>query len=68
MSTIITCFILFLFGNTFGASAVKGFAFTLILGILISLFSAMVVTRTLMRLVFAQPSEALEQNRALLGV
>jgi preprotein translocase subunit SecD len=68
MSTLITCVILFLFGNTFGASAVKGFAFTLILGILVSLFSAMVVTRTLMRLVFSQPTEAIEQNKALLGV
>ena len=68
LSTIITCVILFMFGNTFGASAVKGFAFTLILGILVSLFSAMVVTRTLMRLVFAQPSEALEHNKTLLGV
>lgn len=68
LSTLITCFILFLFGNTFGASAVKGFAFTLILGILVSLFSAMVVTRTFMRLVFSQPSEAIEKNKALLGV
>ncbi len=68
LSTLITCVVLFLFGNTFGASAVKGFAITLILGILVSLFSAMVVTRTLMRLVFSQPSEALEQNKTLLGV
>lgn len=68
LSTLITCVILFMFGNTFGASAVKGFAFTLILGILVSLFSAMVVTRTLMRLVFAQTSEMLENNKALLGV
>ncbi len=68
LSTLITCIILFLFGNTFGASAVKGFAFTLILGILVSLFSAMVVTRTFMRLVFSQPSETIEKNKALLGV
>jgi protein-export membrane protein SecD len=68
LSTLITCFILFLFGNTFGASSVKGFAITLALGILVSLFSAMVVTRTLMRLVFAQPSEAFQENKALLGV
>jgi preprotein translocase subunit SecD len=68
LSTLITCMILFLFGNTFGASAVKGFAITLILGILVSLFSAMVVTRTLMRVVLTQSSEALEENKALLGV
>jgi preprotein translocase subunit SecD len=68
LSTLITCAVLFIFGNTFGASAVKGFAITLALGILVSLFSAMVVTRTLMRLVFAQPSEAFQENKALLGV
>jgi preprotein translocase subunit SecD len=68
LSTLITCGILFIFGNTFGASAVKGFAITLALGILVSLFSAMVVTRTLMRLVLAQPTEAIQENRALLGV
>ncbi len=68
LSTLITCFILFIFGNTFGASAVKGFAITLALGIMVSLFSAMVVTRTLMRLVLAQPNEALQDNKALLGV
>ena len=68
LSTLITCGILFIFGNTFGASAVKGFAITLALGILVSLFSAMFVTRTLMRLVLAQPSEAIQDNRALLGV
>ncbi|MCS7060259.1 MAG: protein translocase subunit SecD [Anaerolineae bacterium] len=68
LSTLIICIILFLFGNTFGASAVKGFAITLALGILISLFSAMVVTRTVMRLVLYQQSEALEGRKALLGV
>lgn len=67
-STLIICFILFIFGNTFGASAVKGFAITLALGILVSLFSAMVVTRTLMRVVLYQQSEALEDKKALLGV
>jgi protein-export membrane protein SecD len=68
LSTLITCFILFLFGNTFGASAVKGFAITLVLGILVSLFSAMFVTRTLMRVVFSQTAESLQDNKALLGV
>ena len=67
-STLIICFILFIFGNTFGASAVKGFAVTLALGIMVSLFSAMVVTRTLMRVVLYQQSEALEDKKALLGV
>jgi len=45
-STLITCFILYLFGNTFGASMVKGFAITLALGVGVSLFTAIRVTRT----------------------
>jgi protein-export membrane protein SecD len=67
-STLLICAILFIFGNTFGASAVKGFAITLALGILISLFTAMVVSRTLLRLLFSRQSEALEGRKALLGV
>jgi protein-export membrane protein SecD len=67
-STLLICAILFIFGNTFGASAVKGFAITLALGILISLFTAMVVTRTLLRLLLNRQSEALEGRKALLGV
>lgn len=68
LSTLIICAILFVFGNTFGASAVKGFAITLTLGILISLFSAMVVTRTVMRLALYQQSEVFEGRKALLGI
>ncbi len=48
IATIITSVILFWFGSTYGASMVKGFALTLALGVLISLFSATVVTRTLL--------------------
>ena len=69
MSTLLTCLILFIFGGTFGASAVRGFALNLAIGIGMSLFSAMFVTRTLMRTAFGnQPSEATDQRRALLGV
>src|SRR5262249_35790383 len=50
-STLITSAILFLFGNTFGVSIIKGFAITLALGIIISLFTAITVTRTLLRLI-----------------
>ncbi len=50
-STLITCLILFVFGNTFGASMVKGFSITLALGVLISLFTAIIVTRTYLHLV-----------------
>jgi len=45
-STFITCVILYIFGNTFGASMVKGFALNLGLGVAISLFTAIIVTRT----------------------
>jgi len=45
-STLITCLILYIFGNTFGASMVKGFSITLALGVLVSLFTAIIVTRT----------------------
>jgi preprotein translocase subunit SecD len=50
-STLITSAILFLFGNSFGVSIIKGFALTLGLGILISLFTAITITRTLLRMI-----------------
>lgn len=50
-STLITCVILFWFGSTFGASMVKGFALTLALGVGVSLFTAIIVTRTFLHLV-----------------
>jgi len=46
LSTIITCIILYIFGSSFGASMVKGFSVTLALGVLVSLFTAINVTRT----------------------
>jgi preprotein translocase subunit SecD len=47
VSSLITCVILY----TFTSSSVRGFAVTLAIGILISLFSAISITRTLLRLV-----------------
>ena len=46
ISSIITCLILFWFGS----SIIKGFAITLGIGILVSMFSAITVTRTFLRL------------------
>jgi len=46
VATLITCMILYWFGDQFGASLVKGFALTLALGVLVSMFSAITVTRT----------------------
>lgn len=50
VSTLITCAILLWFGASFGASIVAGFALTLGIGVLVSLFTAVTVTRTFLRL------------------
>ncbi len=50
-STLITCVILYIFGNAYGASIVKGFSINLGLGVLVSLFTAVVVTRIYLHLV-----------------
>lgn len=49
ISTIMTCAILYWFGTTFGASMVQGFALTLGIGVLVSMFTAITATRTLIR-------------------
>jgi len=49
VSTLITSAILWWFGSQFNAALVKGFALTLSIGVLVSMFSAIVVTRTLLR-------------------
>lgn len=51
LSTLITCAILFWFGSTFGASIVKGFSLTLAVGVLVSMFTAIIVTRTFLHVV-----------------
>lgn len=48
MTTMLTCIILYFLGT----SVVKGFALTLFIGILVSLFTAITVTRNFMHLVF----------------
>ncbi len=50
ISTLITCAILYWFGSRLGASLVQGFAVTLFLGVSISMFSAIVVSRNLLQL------------------
>lgn len=50
-ATLITTMILYWFGSSFGVSIIKGFALTLGLGIVVSLFTAVVITRTFLRLV-----------------
>ncbi|MHB1415390.1 MAG: protein translocase subunit SecD [Chloroflexota bacterium] len=49
ISTLITCGILFWFGTSFGASVIRGFALTLAIGVVVSMFTAITVTRTVLR-------------------
>jgi preprotein translocase subunit SecD len=65
ISTLITCAILFIFGNTYGAGLVKGFALTLGLGVAVSLFTGIWVTRTFLRLVLPRLSM---KHKAWFGV
>jgi len=60
-STLITCFILI----QFSTSVVKGFAITLGLGVIISMFSAIVITRNFLRMVIG---ERMGRKRWLLGI
>lgn len=53
VTTMITTFILYLFGNYTGTSIITGFALTLFIGVVISMFTAITVTRTLLRVVVA---------------
>ena len=51
ITTFIACFILFWLGGTFGAFMVRGFALTLFIGVALSMFTAIVITRTFLRLI-----------------
>ena len=67
LSTLISCAVLYWFGNNFGASVVKGFAITLSVGVLLSMFTAVFVTRTFMRGFLSTQGERLLGSRGLLG-
>jgi protein-export membrane protein SecD len=67
-STILICVVLFLFGQTPGASIVSGFALTLIIGLLINLFTAVVVTRTFLHLLVGVLRRPMSQRAWLAGV
>ncbi len=68
ISTLISCAVLFWFGSSFGASVVKGFALTLSIGVVLSMFTAVLITRTFMRTLFSFVT-GLEPaiNKALVG-
>jgi protein-export membrane protein SecD len=61
ISSIITCVIL----AWFGTSIIKGFAITLAIGILVSMFSAITVTRTFLRMIV---TKRLEGKLAWFGI
>jgi protein-export membrane protein SecD len=68
LSTIIICGILFTFGQTPGASIVSGFAVTLALGLILNLFTAIVVTRTFLYLLVGALKNILAARHWLMGV
>ncbi|HET8522426.1 MAG TPA: protein translocase subunit SecD [Thermomicrobiales bacterium] len=54
ISSMITCVILYWFGRYTGASIITGFALTLFVGVAVSMFTAIIVTRTFLRvMIFA---------------
>ncbi|MDQ6831913.1 MAG: protein translocase subunit SecD, partial [Chloroflexota bacterium] len=55
--------ILYVFGGITGTSVVRGFALTLLIGVLVSLFSAITVTRTFLRCLLS--SRGVSTNRWL---
>jgi len=55
VSTLITAFILWWFGRQLGADPMTSFAITLGIGVGVSMFSAIVVTRTFLRLMVGSP-------------
>jgi protein-export membrane protein SecD len=67
LSVIITCVVLFWFGSNFGATQVKGFAINLFIGVIISMFTAITVTRTLVRLAFRIAGPWLREHHWALG-
>ncbi|MEX2237433.1 MAG: protein translocase subunit SecD [Dehalococcoidia bacterium] len=64
-STLITCVILYFFGDAFDAALVKGFAIALAIGVLVSMFTAIVVTRTFLNILVGT---RFSRNRWLFGV
>jgi protein-export membrane protein SecD len=67
IATLVICAILWTFGRNFGASAVQGFAITLAIGVMISMFTAVIVTRTFVGLVIGRAAAWLRDRRWLLG-
>ena len=67
LTTLISCAVLYVFGNQFGASIVKGYALTLGMGVLLSMFTAIVVTRTFMRALLSSRSQQDKVAHTIVG-
>jgi preprotein translocase subunit SecD len=50
VSTIITCLVLLWFGSRLGGGLINGFALSLLIGVAVSMFTALVVSRNLLQL------------------
>lgn len=68
IATLVISFILWIFGRNFGASAVQGFAYTLAIGVFISMLTAVFATRTFVRVVMGRMVDWLSDKKWLLGV
>jgi protein-export membrane protein SecD len=68
IATLVISLILLIFGRSFGASTVQGFAYTLAIGVMISMFTAVFVTRTFVRIVMGRSANWLSKKKWLLGV
>lgn len=66
ISTLISCAVLFWFGSNFGASVVKGFALTLAIGVVLSMFTAVLVTRTFLQTFLGLTAGVESDSRRLL--
>jgi len=65
ITTFIACIVLIWLGGSLGAMMVRGFAITLFIGVAMSMFSAITVTRTFLRFI---PKSRLTTNPAAYGV
>lgn len=65
VASFISAGILYWFGSSFGASLIMGFALTLAIGVAVSMFSAIMVTRLLLRMFIGS---TILQNSKLLGM
>ena len=68
VATLVICLILWGFGRNFGASIVQGFAITLAIGVMVSMFTAVTVTRTFVRLIIGNAADWLKDKQGLLGL